>query len=135
MPKESTQFKKGGKPGPGRPPGFRGVARMIMKETRDGAELVEFALRVLRDEGEDHDNRWAALQWLADRGLGKPLVSVDLAAEVGVHDGAALPAIDLSALSVEALKQLDAALDAVEDEAVAEIMAPPDGPGDADGSN
>jgi len=134
MPKESTQFKPGNKGG-GRPKGFRGVAAMIMRETRDGAELVEFALRVLRDVGEDHDNRWAALQWLADRGLGKPLVSVDLAAEVGVHDAGAMPTIDLSKLSVESLRVLDEALDAVEDEAVAEIMAPPDKPGDADGSN
>jgi hypothetical protein len=85
MPKEATQFRKGNKGG-GRPKGFRGVAKLIMEETRDGAELVEYALEVFRDqEGKRMPaQRWEALQWLSDRGLGKPLVSVDLAAEVGV---------------------------------------------------
>lgn len=86
MPKESTQFRKGHKGGPGRPKGFRGVAKLIMEETRDGAELVEYALLVFRDEEGKRmpAQRWEALQWLSDRGLGKPLISVDLAAEVGI---------------------------------------------------
>ena len=42
---------------------------MIREETRGGAELVEFALTVLRN-GNVRQRQWA-VDWLADRGFGK----------------------------------------------------------------
>ena len=66
----------------GRPKGFAGVAKLIATETRDGAELVEFALQVFRDEDADMRDRQAAHAWLSDRGLGKPVATIDLHAAV-----------------------------------------------------
>lgn len=74
----------------GRPKGFRGVARLIMQETCDGAELVEWALEVWRDPSRSFGERQAAHAWLADRALGKPLQSMDLSASLEVSAG--LPA-------------------------------------------
>jgi hypothetical protein len=62
----------------GRPRGFAGLAAAIRAETNDGRELVQFALRVLRDESIDLRLRIAALGWLADRGWGKALVSIEV---------------------------------------------------------
>lgn len=70
----------------GRPKGFAGVARMIMAETRDGAELVEWALCIWRDERLDIKDRMAAYQWLSDRGLGKPVQMTELAPPGGFTD-------------------------------------------------
>ena len=67
------KWAKGHAGGPGRPPGFRGVAKRIMKETRNGDELVEWALSVWRDETLPMSERWRAHDWLSDRGLGKPI--------------------------------------------------------------
>ena len=67
---------------PGRPKGFKGVARLIAKETRDGAELVEWALAVWRDEERPFAERAAAHAWLSDRGLGRPLQMLELAAHL-----------------------------------------------------
>jgi hypothetical protein len=57
-----------GNPG-GRP---KGLVRRIREETRDGEELVDFMLRVLRSEGESTRTRVEAASWLADRGFGRP---------------------------------------------------------------
>jgi hypothetical protein len=65
----------------GRP---KGIAALVQAETRDGAELVAFMLRVLRQEKQPTVLRMQAAQWLADRGFGKAVVQVDaqLAASV-----------------------------------------------------
>lgn len=72
---------------PGRPLGFRGIARKIMAETRDGAELVEWALKVFRNESGEytHEQRVDARNWLADRGMGRAMQMVDLAAHLDVE--------------------------------------------------
>lgn len=70
------------------------IARMIRDRTDDGAELVEFALAVMRGRPPDPDptgkrptlvnvpddprSRMHALQWLSDRGLGKALEDIDI---------------------------------------------------------
>ncbi len=51
---------------------------MIMDATRDGAELVEWALGIWRDTSAPIEHRWQAFQWLSDRGMGKPMAMVDL---------------------------------------------------------
>jgi hypothetical protein len=53
----------------GRP---KGLVRRIREETRDGEELVDYMLAVLRDEGESTKTRVEAASWLADRGFGRP---------------------------------------------------------------
>lgn len=82
MSREQTQFKPGHGGGPGRPAGFKGMAKKIMAATRDGDELLEFALRTLRDDAADAKDRQWAHQWLSDRGMGKPMQSIELHAEV-----------------------------------------------------
>jgi hypothetical protein len=57
-----------GNPG-GRRSGFVGEIR---RQTKDGQELVRFAVRVLRDEHADLRTRMDACSWLADRGFGRP---------------------------------------------------------------
>lgn len=99
-----SRFQPGQSGNPaGRPRGFRGVAKAIMAATRDGEELVEFALRVFRDTDAADDQRWQALVWLADRGLGKPLQSLELAASVDVERS---PAYDLTGLSIDEQRAL-----------------------------
>src|SRR5262245_61456119 len=74
-----------GNPG-GRSRGATAMARMIREETRDGAELVEFALAILRGKNLDGtpnpmatpSSRMYAHQWLSDRGFGKRTQDVDL---------------------------------------------------------
>jgi hypothetical protein len=62
-----------GNPG-GRP---KGLAAMVQAETRAGAELVGFMLRVLRDQRQPTVLRMQAAQWLADRGFGKPVQQLE----------------------------------------------------------
>lgn len=70
----------------GRPKGFRGVAKMIMRETRDGRDLVEYALKIWRDESEFDHKRWQAFEWLADRAIGRPMLMMDLDAALQTSD-------------------------------------------------
>jgi hypothetical protein len=69
-------FKPGqtGNPG-GRP---RGLAELVRQETKDGAELVAFHLRILRGRKQPLRYRLEAAAWLADRGFGKAIQQVDV---------------------------------------------------------
>lgn len=80
----------------GRPRGFKAVAAEIMKETGDGAELVKFALDTWRNVAgnRSHSERWEAFCWLADRGIGKPVAMVELAAHIDVGAPSELDALD-----------------------------------------
>ncbi len=88
--------------------GFHGLARHVRDETRGGLELVEFALRVLRDEGQVMKDRLSALAWLGDRGFGRPVQAVELVADVQAHT-ALDPAQILSRVSEGTIRELLAA--------------------------
>ena len=93
-------FQKGNKAavGHGRPrgKGFRGVAKMIMEETQDGAEMVRYALEVFRSKKTMRHEKWEAMCWLADRSLGKPVAMLELEAAITTPDEQ--PKMDLSRL-------------------------------------
>lgn len=62
-------FAKGSCPNPGGRP--KGIARQIRESTNDFTEMVEIALAIARDKTAHNRDRMQAVQWLADRGLGK----------------------------------------------------------------
>ena len=63
-----------GNPG-GRPLGF---SHLIRERTNDGADLVDFALSILQGKrGARLQQRLEALQWLADRGWGRAVQSIE----------------------------------------------------------
>lgn len=89
-------FKKGNHASNGGRP--KGLMQLVRESTKDGKELVELSLQILRGEltvektyydkeGESHTveesptirDRQAALEWLADRGFGK---AIDLQMDV-----------------------------------------------------
>lgn len=85
----------------GRPNGWAGMARAIQAETRDGAELREFALEVFRNKAGLYalSDRFRAFEWLSDRGWGKAVTMVDLQAVVA----SAPLAADVDATAIEAM--------------------------------
>lgn len=123
----SGRFVPGHRSNGGRPKGFAGVARMILTETRDGAELVEFALETLRNEENEMRDRLAAHSWLSDRGLGKPLQSLELH---GVNTPAT-PVRNFDSLPLERRRELLAQLRAVPELDVANGASPINGDTDA----
>ncbi len=77
--------------GSGRPRGFRGLAKLVAEETRDGAELAEFVLGIFRDPDADPKMRWDALTWLSDRGFGKPIAVSDMSIAIEAPSATGLP--------------------------------------------
>lgn len=63
------RFAPGNSANPGGRP--KGLAHLVRDHTRDGAELVEFMLRILRSKRQPVRVRMEAVAWLADRGFGK----------------------------------------------------------------
>ena len=98
----STSWKGGqsGNPG-GRPKGIAAIAKLIAKETRDGAEIVEYCLKVFRDANAKPKDRQDAANWLTERFIGKALQHVDVDVTTG-------RGIDMSKLSPAALAELAA---------------------------
>jgi hypothetical protein len=83
-----------GNPG-GRP---KGLARRVRELVgNDGHEIVEFMFETMSNEQARTADRLEAAAWLADRGFGKAVLSVDVNA---------LPALDLSTVSTPDVKTL-----------------------------
>jgi hypothetical protein len=101
------------------------MARLIREATRDGAELVEFALKVFRDENTTDKSREWAHEWLSDRGFGKPMQAVDMT--VNDNNEMSSKPLDYANLTIPQLEAL-ALLD-VEDE------VPDEPPESDDGGN
>ena len=59
-------------------PGRVGLIRVISDRTGGGVELVEYALKVLRDPAEQTPLRLQALTFLANRLWGKPKESIEI---------------------------------------------------------
>jgi hypothetical protein len=70
-----------GNPG-GRPKGTRRFAQKIRKATHGGAELVEFALEVMRGPDNAMKDRLRALEFLADRMIGRAPQAIGISATV-----------------------------------------------------
>lgn len=68
-------FKPGQSGNPGGRPVFK-FASWIREQTQEGKELAEIALYIARNNEEDRV-KLEAVGWLADRGWGRPVQSVD----------------------------------------------------------
>jgi hypothetical protein len=78
------RFKAGQSGNPdGRPRGTREFAELIAEETRGGAELVEYALAVLRSRSQKAPKVWA-VEYLTERMLGRAPQSIELSGKDGV---------------------------------------------------
>ena len=66
----------------GRPKGFGALVR---EKTHDGAMLVRIVMKMLRSD-DVRTQQWA-IEWLSDRGWGRPVQSTELSGP----DGAAIP--------------------------------------------
>jgi hypothetical protein len=98
-----------GNPG-GRPKGAHRFAALIRKHTHHGRELIDFALQVMRDEQTPLRDRLRAMEFLAERMLGKAVQAVDLA-----QVSPATEPLDYSVLSLEELDQFHEILKALGD--------------------
>ena len=63
-------------PNPGGRP--KGLASLVREQTKDGQELVEFMLKVLRSKRHPLRYKMEAVGWLADRGYGKALQQTEI---------------------------------------------------------
>ena len=84
MASKPYQFQPGksGNPG-GRTKAHRELARYIRDKTQDGKELADICLAIARDPDAERRVRLIAIEWLGDRGIGKPVQAVDLRVEEG----------------------------------------------------
>lgn len=80
------RFQKGQSGNPGGRPCVRGIREMIQSQTKQGAELVEYALEVLRDKNARTSDRNYAHTWLSDRGWGKAVEHVEVTQRVTLED-------------------------------------------------
>lgn len=61
--------------------GFKGLAQDIRRRTKDGKELIDFAMKMFRDEKNLHHVRWDAFVWLTERGFGKAVQTIDVVSD------------------------------------------------------
>lgn len=80
------------------------MARKIAASCEDGNELVDFALRVFRDQTMPFEDRKWAFEWLADRGAGKAMAKL----EVSGHITAGATRMNLEDYTFEELDEIEA---------------------------
>jgi len=117
-------FQKGvsGNPG-GRSKAYRELARYIREKTTDGRTLADHCLRLVDDPKTEPRVAMLAVEWLSDRGIGKPVQAVDLRIEDEAPPEAE---IDWDAVPLEKRKAYLAMLDELE-----LLQRKPDGGGDS----
>ncbi len=106
---QAGRFKPGSKGNPGgRPRGFKGVAAAIMKESRNCDEFIEFAFKVLRNEGKNykHSDQTDMLKLLWDRAIGKPTTTI-----IELPPEEAPNMLDVAEISSEALAEVTEVLE------------------------
>jgi hypothetical protein len=62
----------------------KGFGALIRAETKDGAELVTAVLKMLRSKSNLKTRQWA-IDWLSDRGWGKPLQAIETTGTLDIH--------------------------------------------------
>jgi hypothetical protein len=87
-----------GNPG-GRPKGQARFAALIRRMTRNGRAMVEFAYETMTDPKVPRKDRLAAMEFLADRMLGKASQLIDL----DVQDSSALVAKQPASIGTDGL--------------------------------
>ena len=83
---------------------FLAVAALIRERTNDGAELVDFALEVMRGTKQVNAAQLHAAEWLSDRMMGKPIQAVELQARVEKSDSSTEKRLNVDALSPDELE-------------------------------
>jgi hypothetical protein len=68
-------------PNPGGRP--KGLASLVRERTRDGADLVDFMVKLFHNKRQPLRYRLEAAAWLADRGFGKALQQMELTGPEG----------------------------------------------------
>jgi len=111
-----------GNPG-GRTKAHRELARYIREKTGDGTELADICLKIARNAKAEPRVRLMAVEWLGDRGIGKPVQAVEL--RLDTDNQPAEQDIDWSQIPLDQREKLLEALSALD-----QIAAPaePDGP-------
>lgn len=103
----------------------KSFAKLIRDETKDGAELVELALSIMRGKktgrnaasiNTDWNQRMDAAKWLADRAFGKSVAQLDI--EVQPSDAPE----ELKEFTIE---QLEGMRDAIVVAGAEEVSSPP----------
>lgn len=85
-----------------RPRGARGMASAIMLCTRDGQDLIDWALVLWKDVDAPIEWRWKAFEWLSNRGAGAVASTQILNVTQNISSGRAL-----KALSDEEIEKID----------------------------
>ena len=108
----------------GRPRNALALAPRVRDGTRNGQDLIDFALAVFHGDedvvgaGVPLADRWRALEWLADRGYGKAAQIIELVAQPSGIDLARLTPSQIESLerlladAVDAVSLPDGVLDA-----------------------
>lgn len=106
-------FQKGvsGNPG-GRTKAHRELARYIREKTDDGKKLADYCLKIADDEDQESRVRLLAIEWLGDRGIGKPVQAVELRIDDAPTESEA--PIDWTKIPIEERERLLAAMEALD---------------------
>lgn len=96
----------------GKTKGAAAVAKLIMRETRNLAEVIEFHLIVMRDPLIPLKERQVAASELMKRAIGMPAQSIELQGKIDASGGGRLDGLDWSKVSAAQLDAMTGALSA-----------------------